>query len=437
MARSPFYKIVLQKSGRDISDQVSKISFEDATDQDSLLVINMKTITTELIDSADLKEGNIITVQFGYIGGKQSKTISLRISDIILRYGDTIDLTINATDMGIVLKKKESQKVWKNVRASDIAVAIANANGLTPKVDRTEKVYDFMPQGGKNDYEFLKHLSAIEKNGSWRFFIQQEKLVFNRIALDSKSKKTITYNDGDGVVISFNPFSQEVLKKAEARNTVITTVDPFTNKPVQTVINDASAKDDVKLGEYAYHFNQNAEQVSSEQNQQRSYNLITNARPSDIQAAKQQPESAGKHTYMPNQDQGEAVNFGNFNKKKKSMKDYRATLVVEGDPDYESDTIISMANVSKKDSGNWYVVRAKHVVDYGGGYMVHLSLQKNAGKKQIEKGSKKQTNVNNTTAPNQKDNTPVKTSLSPIYFDENGKRVYTSDFSRDLITNKR
>lgn len=462
MARAPFYKVIIIKTGRDISDLVSKISYEDAVDQDSQLSLFFERPTTDLIDDPSLQEGALLSFQFGYISGKMSQVYIAKVADIMPTYDRLIGLTIRAMPMGLGLKKRESKKVWKNLRSSEIVQRIAQAHGLKAVVDRTVRIHASMPQGGKTDYDFIKYLTTLEANGSWRFFMRNNELHFTRLKLEQTSRVTFAYNDANGTVLSFKPYSIENLKKAESRDTVVTSVDPFTNQVVKQVVNNSTSSDDVKTGEYMYHYNFNSEQVNKNQNQSQtqpfqigggtttaasgngvySPNFRIGGKPtglydkiaeytklSAIQADQKDPAKAGKHIYNYNADIDEILNHGNKKKKKAALFDYSASLMVEGDPDHMADTIVTMSGVAKKDSGNWYVTRVNHTIDSTGGYKCRLTLNKNAGKKPIDPTDGKQTNVNKTTGTVQKENqadssvSSTKKELAPHYYDSNGREL--------------
>lgn len=412
MAKTPYYKVVIKKSGRDISGLISKFSHEDAVDQDNILTISISNSTTDIIDDPDLKEGELLTFQYGYAQGKSSPKYIARIIDIMPNYIDVINVTIRATDLGINMKKNSSKKVWQNKKASTIVKQIALANGLTAIVDETTFVYKSLAQGGKSDYDFIKYLVAREKDGSFRFFLKNDELHFTKIKLDQPSKRTLRWNDGDGILQKFRPYSQESLKKASARDTVVTTVDPFTNKPVQTIVNNTTSKDDVKMGEYVYNYNA----------QEQSFSLLTNQRPSQVQSAQQDTSKASKHVFTPTGTSDFAQNIGNSIKKKSALKDYMSQATLEGDPDFVADQVITMAGVAKKDTGNWYVMRANHIIDSTSSFVTVLTSSKNAGKKKIGDGTK-QSNVNKTTGPDQKDNLPEKKEVIVYVYDKDANQL--------------
>lgn len=60
----------------------------------------------------------------------------------------------------------------------------------------------------------------------------------------------------------------------------------------------------------------------------------------------------------------------------RDMKTYvkhKADIIVLGQPDLESGFILGILNVSKKYSGKYYMFSVKHVIDFAGGYLTHIS----------------------------------------------------------------
>jgi phage protein D len=427
MAQTPFYKVMVKSTQRDISDLITKFSHELATDQDNLLVLNINRVSPDLVDEADFQEGSILSFQYGYSSGKTSQVYLARISDVISSYGEIIDITIRATDLGIVLKKSSSKQIWQNVRSSDIVTKIAIANGLKPVVDQTDTVHKNMPQGGKTDYDFVKYLTTIEKDGSWRFYLRGDEMHFTRLKLEQPSSKTLRWNYGEGNVRSFKPYSQETLKQAASRDTIVQAVDPFTNKVVQNVVNNTSsqAPDDIKLGEYVYDFNANQQTYKPQlQGKQSTFNLNANARPSQVQKAQQDTNRASVHVYSASSSVTEVRNVASKKKKKASMFDYMATLLLEGDPDYIEDQVMSITGVSKKDTGNWYVSRVTHAITPDSSYTTRMTWNKNAGKKPIGNTTKaKADTVNKTVGPEQKADTPVKKEVGVYVYDKDANLI--------------
>lgn len=411
MARTPFYLVRVRDTQKNLSPMITKMTHEDSVESDNLLTLEINNSDKDLIDSEDLKEGTILTFQYGFLSGKSSPIYLARISDVDPMYADIINITIRAGDLGIVMKKNESKKIWTRVRSSDIVRQIAAAHGLKAVVTETATIHQSMPQGGKSDYDFIKYLVSLEKDGSMRFFLRNDAVYFTRLELEQISKRTIEWNNGNGILKRFKPYSRESLKQAESRNTVVTTVDPFTNKAVQTVVTNNNSKDDTKLGEYIYDFNSN----------QLDFKLPT-TKPSSIFKNKTDPSNAGKHVASPSGLLDEISNIGNKIKKKSALSDYEAEIQIDGDPDFIADEVITVSGVAKKDTGNWYIAEATHVIAPDTSYFVKLGAYKNAGKKPIG-DNVQQTNVNRTVGQDVKKDNQVKKEVPRIYYNENSVEV--------------
>jgi phage protein D len=388
----PFYKVIVERNKRDISDLITKFAFEDCVDKDDLLVLSIFDTRKEVLDDKDFTEGTELSFQFGYIGGAVSPKYTMRITDVEPNYGKQIDLTIKATDMGIVMKKSESNRVWENVKASDIAKEIAAKYGLTPVIEPTTKVHKSLPQGNKTDFDFLKDLCNLEDNGSFRFFIKNKELHFNKINLKKASYKTYTYNYGEGNVIVFKPKSNESKKSGASRNLDVLTIDPKAGDLMSAKVDNKTSKDDTTLGSGPNYINANSDIYK---------------KPSEVQKANADDTTSGKNVVVPGGDQSEIENIGNKTKKSASMNDMEGELQIEGDPNLLADEIITMANVATRHSGNWFINRIIHQISPRNPYQCRVELKKNGAATSPEKSK----DTNNSTGPEDgSDKKPVKTN---------------------------
>jgi len=84
------------------------------------------------------------------------------------------------------------------------------------------------------------------------------------------------------------------------------------------------------------------------------------------------PYSSTGNNEMYDQATAESINKAYRERK------YKATAVVVGDVNLTSNIVIKLVNVSKKYSGNWWVVAVKHKLDESKGYICELDLQRDA-----------------------------------------------------------
>ena len=407
MAKSPYYSIVVKETGQDISSMVSRLSHEDAVDVDNLLTLEISTNQINNIERNNIVEGNILIFQYGFLRGKTSPKYMARIVDLPTTYGNSVSIRIIATDLGILLKKNESKKIWENMTSSQIVDEIAQTNGLIAVVDATTTVHDFMPQSGRTDYQLLKYLAERETDGSYRFYLRDNKIHFTKLDLTKDSIRTFTYGDSEGSVISFKPSSRESTKKGSSRNTVVNSIDPFTNEVIQEQVDNDTSSDDTKLGDYLIHFNENGERQEA-------------TIPSKYLKQSSDQNRSGKSLDLPVSSVAEAKNLANKEKKGSSLNDVTAYLNVEGDPDYVADEIITIGGVQKRDLGNWFVKRANHTIAPGAGYSIKMSLQKNALAKVTNTDDSKQINTNKASGP---ESGSTKKEVNAHLYDSSGDEI--------------
>lgn len=408
MATSAYYKIFTVEDDNEITNLVSSFSYEDAVDVDNLLTLQINIQNLSGFDIEAIQEGKLLRFQFGYLGGKSSPKKLVRISDFDPDYARSIVLTLRCTDLGISMKKNNSKKDWKGLTASQMIEEIAKLYGLKAVVDTTTKVYDFMPQGGKSDYDFCKNLAEIQPSGKYRFFLKEDELHFTERNLLQDSKRTYTYGDPNGDVIDFKPRSREMQKKAASRQTVVSSVNPFTGEVINQVVDNASEDNPEKLADYVVHYNENGQEIG--------------VSPSKEAEKKSDPNRTGKFIEAPFFDLDEATAKATNEKKKKELDDITAVLNVNGDPLQQADTIITMSSVLKRDEGNWYVKRVRHNIESNSIYKTRFSLQRNASK-QIINADKTKTdtvNKNSSVGPDQVDEAK---EIDQIYYDSNGNQL--------------
>ncbi len=242
---NPFYKIFVGEE--DITPFVTSFAYEDCTEEDDLLKISLQGVTNELLSTDTFKVGKEMRFQFGYIGGAVSILRLARISNTDYNYGKTTDITITALDLGQVLKKTQSQKVWQKVTTSQIAKEIAKAHGLGTKlIEATQTVYERLPQANRTDYDFLQYLAQMEADGSFRCYIKDDELVFNRLALEQEAQKQV-FTLGENI-ISFKPSLKDSENSSASANTTVSSLDPLTKQlQIISVTND-NALDKTLIG---------------------------------------------------------------------------------------------------------------------------------------------------------------------------------------------
>lgn len=394
MTKAPFYRVYIDGDGRrEISEQVEGFIFEDTVKEDNLLHLTIRQdYAATLADDETITTGTILLFEYGFIRGDVSAMHRARITDVMPKYNDRITLDIVCLDLGTEVKRAESNKVWKNQTSFQIAEAIAKLHGLDFEGDVTSKVWDLMPQGNKNNLDFLRYLAKREDGGNYQVYIRDRTLYFTKRNTTGNSLITYAYGDPDGGVISFTPSIKESGASSAAQTSELTFVDPVTGEIKKSAVdNDTEAKTGT-TGSFKRVYNSNGVQIGVK-----------------------------KIVVAPTESNAEAVNVANNEKKNAVLSEVEGRLEVEGNPLLVPDNIITMTGVGKRFAGNWYVTKVITSIDMSG-YKSALMLSKNG----LGTGAarEKATDANTDIGAD-----VIEETVKIRVYDENGKfvRFSTSD----------
>ena len=398
MARSPFYRILLEQSGDDITDVVTSIRFIDSVSKDNVLEIKIKNQSPTFVDREDLQEGQTLRFYFGYRGFKASEPRQLRIANVDVDYSELVNINLKATDLGILMKKRASVAIWENLTSSEIAQRLADAYGLRGIIDDTDYRWQAYKTANMTDYELLEKL-ALEEGGEFRFFLRGNLLFFNQRTLKDAPLRTFRYGAGNEAgIISFRPQNREMNKQGASSETTV--VDPAGN--TNTVNNNNEANEN-KLDQFPIHFNQNGEQIST---------------PSQSRSRDAEGEVTGKRIIMPGDANEQSVNKANKVKKDAALDDLKASLTIEMDPLMVADAIITMNGVARKHTGNWWIEQVTHSISQSIA-STSIDLKKNATKVVVS-------DPNSATDPNEQtgpDDTENSREVGNVVFNTDGVRI--------------
>jgi uncharacterized protein len=407
--KSPFYQIFIENSfgtKREITEYITGFDYEDCLQEDDMLTLKITDKSFEFLEKEEVKVGKTIFFKFGYIGGLVSELHQTRITDVETTYAELVTITIKAYDLGTVMKKATEQVIWKWKKSSEIAKEIAEKYGLTPIIEETQRVYASLPQGKKTDFQFLKYLASIEQNGSFRFFIKDNELHFDKTDLAQNAKRLYTYrNNGfDANVISFKPSLRESTQQSDASELKMVGFDPLKQQTQSATVNNSNSKDDTKLGNSVPKYDAYGKQISA-----------------GISSVKNKKEAKSTNsTPMPDFSLGAISDKANHSKKKSSEKILVATLMTEGDPTLKADEVVTVSGVAKIHSGNWYIEKIKHTISFSG-YINTIELTKNAFQsKTISNGVNGVQTANINKSVGKKSN--EQTKVIPRY-DANSKQI--------------
>lgn len=374
MVKSPFYRVSIDHSGRDITDMIDSFTFEDCTEEDDILKIQLKGKNPSIIDDPDFSEDIVLKFIFGYLDGNQSGIHTAKISDIGYRYGTTIDMNITASDLGRDMKLTESNKIWKNVSTSDIINQIATKYKMQVNIEGTTRKYTSIPQGNMSDFDFIKYLASIEPN-NYIYFVKGKTINFVRRKIAQASSGIYTLGDPEGGVLGFSVTVKKDKKNSGSGETKTTGINPDTLENVEGKSNTTTDK----TGRYVYDQNSN---------------LITDT-------------NTGKTlSGVVAQSNADAKAITDKAKADAELEGITASVELEGNCLFLANTTITMSGVAKKHSGNWYVPKVTHKIDRSG-YKSIGDLKKNATSQDVSNPDGQEANANKIYVYDQNAN-PVK-----------------------------
>lgn len=421
---APFYRLYIDNDAkRDITEYVENFTYEDCIEEDSLLKINIRSsFAEELADDTDFVTGTIIAFQFGFMAGEISELHRARITDVKHKYRERVTMELQCLDLGTVVKRVTEQTIWKNKKSSDIAQEIASKYGLELEADPTTKVWDNIPQGNRDDFSFLRYLALREDGGNWICYIRNNTLYFVNRGTDKNSLLTFTWGDGDGTVVSFEPSIKESTQAGVSNKAVVATFDPYKGEYKPQVVDNNTEKPTGTTGEYKRVYNESGQVGFSGSKTKQS---TTNKQ-----------AEVGKNITVPTKDKAEATNIGNSKKKKATLKSLEAKLVVNGAPNITPNNIITMNNVAKRYTGNWFVNKVTHTVTTSG-FLTTMDLNKNGTKSVTKNKGTSNKSVVKAKDPNtSKGGSSIKSEVKVRVYDGDGNFKGYSSSNRNAKKGK-
>lgn len=390
---SPFYEVKVKENELFITDLIDSFSFEDCATKDDYLKINIKTNDINLIDADWLAVGKILLFRFGYIAGIDSGERQAIIQAIKINYNALISIDVECLDKGSTMKKTQSNKVWKDRTASEIAEEISKEYGLEPQIEKTIFKYVSIPQGNKTDFQFLQMLANQEENGSFQCYIKDNILYFIKKNLGKNSKRTYIYGDNNGDIISFSVDYRDVTQDMSAGQVTAQSFNPLTQELTKIEANPLNAKENVNLGsvvntKFDYDSNSKQSKNPNYQNVKSKNEAQKNITGKSMSAPSTMPVST-------------LDNLANSTHKNSKQKELIGTINLVGDASLKVDDILTIKGVGKKFSGNWYISQINHKIS-NSGFTTSIELQKNAVNKATSNNSTNALQINNTKGKEQK-----------------------------------
>ena len=181
------------------------------------------------------KVGTSIEIKLGYAGALTTVAKGeIATWDVAFNPDGPTRLVVSGFDKSINFSRGTATKTYKDVKDSDLATQIANKLGLSPDVEDSKVVHDFVIQNNMTDYDFLMQRAAI---AGYLFMVADKKLVFKKPAVGQAAAATLTWRE------NIQRFLQEVNTYDQVSKITTTGWDPKTQKQ-----NKSSGKGGDELG---------------------------------------------------------------------------------------------------------------------------------------------------------------------------------------------
>lgn len=228
-AYEPFY--MLWVDGEAIADNImrniTQWSYDD--NEDKLDELRFTVLDPDLVlqASEQLKQGAQVLCLWGYVGGVQeSRTCNIEEVEYNLPENGIPQIVVKALDAGAALVKRKARTCLSDVTGAEVLAQIAKKHDLKTHINMPEDFkMEFVAQGGKSDYEFMREIAMERGCNAW---IENNVLIAQPYAL-SESSMTFTYKKD---IISLRVKHNGAQGQGERENVQVSGMDPVVNEPV-------------------------------------------------------------------------------------------------------------------------------------------------------------------------------------------------------------
>lgn len=466
-AGTPYIK-VFDFQGTELTENITRFSYVHSQEKDDLTSILWEVEDVYFSDKPGLQEQRPLSIQWGYLETPeiyQKRKVYIR--ELIPNYTENnISVEVKCSDKASYIKNNKPRKIHQG-NAKEITETIAAQNGLTPEFDLPPNAefpdYEGYPQGGVNDMRLLNDMWDEQPDGPYVVEGRDDSLIVSKRNLNQTSKKTFTYQGGLYDLLSFRPETKNRKEGKKAKKRSFVYFDPETKsfKKVDIgALNDKNTRlgeiDDVTKEYYStqiYNKNRveaNAAELANDKTRQEllasgsypsaadqktldSYGesiYAYDARYTGTSFLEQRDHTATYRDYR-NHEPIKSDNWGDntidadtvdklINGRSDAAMDVNpGSATILGDPLIVSGIILTFDGLSKRNSGNYYIMSATHDITPDKGYTVELSHKRNARRKTGEEGPGK-TNI---------EGLDIKINKVPGGYDviDNGVKIRISD----------
>lgn len=192
-----FDQCQMQIDGEDAPEElmraVEQIRVEQGLHLPSLCMLRLKDDRLDLVDGSTFDVGKGLKIEMG----RESETDAVFEGEIVglelLPTGEgSTTLVVRSYDRSHRLHRGRKTRSFVQVTDSDLAQRIAREVGLTPDVESTSEVYEYVLQDNRTNYQFLRE--RAERIG-FSFWVEGEQIHFRRPAANPPSPVTLPWGD--------------------------------------------------------------------------------------------------------------------------------------------------------------------------------------------------------------------------------------------------
>ena len=189
----PTFKIFV--GGSDVTAQIRPdlhtITVTENLESADMFTISLENMHAKYSDSDLFEVGKGVKIQMGYMDAL-AELIDGEVSALepIYPTRGADMLIVRGYDRLHRLRRGRKQRSFVKQKYSDVANKIAGELGLTPKIDPTEKVHDYIFQTNQTNIDFLKSLA---KKINYELVVEKKELHFRKPLTDKSKKFTLEW----------------------------------------------------------------------------------------------------------------------------------------------------------------------------------------------------------------------------------------------------
>lgn len=330
-----------------VSSRLRSFSFVDSEKQADKATLTFWNRDLRFPDDPAFDKGNRIVIAWGY-PGYLSDPRELIISD----YTAGFEFKVEAQASSILMATQKRTDLWIGKRWSEIVALIAERNGYgasVQQIDDAGPAPHEVPQNGKSDAEFVRW---IAKQVGFQFWTRPDAWFFGSRKLDQPSRRTFELGrEGPDGLLDFPAF--EKAPAANPSKVKLQGTDTTTKKPFEVTADNASTKGRGGLASIMELIDPTSGQSS----------LRTSAVAPEVVAP----------TTAQTKEEAQKQADGLFKLAQTTPK--KCSAAAYGDPKLPAKTVVTLAGIGQRLSGNYYIPEIVHNIGPGD-YKMTLKCQR-------------------------------------------------------------